>query len=159
MGHVAGWMVPEDVLLHASRSGQPNDAETEYHGTVGWVSRGTNGFIAWNATAGPGLVSVHLDPWSWGWNARGASDSYYAIEIAQANLGDPIDDETVLAVAWIIRHEALRANPDMPLRMPTHAEIDGVETGAYDGKTDPYRRGDPQADELRARIRAALERV
>lgn len=156
---MAGPMAPEDVLLHATRSTRPYSPEVEYEGTVNYVENGAGG-LGWNVTVGPGVVAIHCGPYQFGWNARKASNRYYAIEIAQARLGDPIDDETVRTVAWIIKHEALRANPNMPLRMPTHAEIDGVETGAFDGKTDTHEKWNTEAaNALRDRIRAALKEM
>ncbi|MBI2756179.1 MAG: hypothetical protein HYX52_05655 [Chloroflexi bacterium] len=155
-GNVAGSLTPEDVLLHATRSTRVWTPQEEFDSTNRYVANGAAG-LGWNATAGPGVAAIHSSPYQWAWNARQASWRYYAIEIAQANLGDPIDDETVRTVAWLIKTEALRGNPKMGLRLPTHAEIDGVETGAFDGKTDPYPKNEiANADALRARIRAAL---
>ena len=150
---------PRGVILHGSRSGRAGTPkDVEYRGTASYERTNRlpeGGKLGWTATIGDGVVAVHLDPRTWGWNARAASSRYLAVEFAQATRDEPISDGQVDAFcAWYLTR-ARAAWPDLPASFPTHAEVErSGETGARDGKDDVFP--DARADELRARILARL---
>jgi len=143
------------VILHASRSGQRVNRYTgaawtqldEFDSTRGYASRGAAGLF-WNWTAGPHRFSRHANKaWvprynryllPWGYNARYHSSEYAAIEIAQANLGDHVSEDTLWTVAWIIKNEFLPLYPGLTIgtiQLPEHWEL---PAGRADGKTDMW---------------------
>ena len=130
---VAGrfYSTPQGVIIHGSRSGRDWSAMEEFEATVRWAVSGANG---------------------WGWNAREHSREYLAVEVAQAREGDPVDDFTVLALAWYIKNVLRAYWPDLPDNYPMHSEL---PAGQRDGKTDLYPPG-PDADAFRARLLNAL---
>jgi hypothetical protein len=157
-GTVAGRFdrTPLGVVLHGSRSGvEGRSSAAEFNGTVDFAGRGANG-LGWNATVGDAQLALHMGLHEFGWNARGCSQLYLAVEIAQATAAGRISDPQVESIAHFV-HLATKVWPDLPLNFPTHAELDGSRAyGTFDGKTDVFPRGDDRADELRARILAAL---
>jgi hypothetical protein len=114
-----------------------------------------NGY-GWNATIGDDEISIHMGANQWGWNARGCSDDYLAVEFAQPTVSHQISDAQVRAFCWFVR--ACRQTwPSLTQYFPTHAELDGTAPyGIYDGKTDVFPRGDSRTAALRARILARL---
>lgn len=124
----------------------------EFRATVSWAQNPSHG-LGWHATVGPLVLAVHMNPNRWGWNARGASRQWLAVEFAQATVQDGIDDEQVATFAWWFAHVARRYWPELPAVFPTHAEL---PEGQQDGKSDVFPRGDLRADQLRERIRARL---
>lgn len=157
-GTVAGPFrkTPKGVILHGSRSGLPHRAgHAEFMSTANFAAAGANG-LGWNATIGDDEVALHLPMAAWGWNARAASDDYLAVELAQPVEATPITDAQVRAFCWFFE-EARKRWPSLPRHFPTHAELDGNETGAYDGKTDVFRRGSAKTEDLRQRILARLD--
>lgn len=149
---------PKGIILHGSRSGRAgNPKDAEYRGTANWEVNNPDG-LGWNATIGDNRVAVHLTPREWGWNARGVSDNYMAVELAQATVDEPITDAQVAALADYITTRVLPVWPGLPMYFPTHAELDGTpEYGPKDGKSDVWPKGDPRTDELRARLMKALQ--
>lgn len=143
-------VVPHGVILHGSRSGKRQSIAAEYRSTAGYA---TQTDLGWHATLGERVYAVHMDAYSWGWNARAASSRYLAVEFAQPTEADAITDGQVDAfVAWF-RDVALRAWPSLPRNFPTHAEVEARgETGAWDGKSDVFSNGSLRTDELRDRI-------
>jgi hypothetical protein len=154
-GHYAS--TPKGVILHGSRSGHPQSTSAEFHGTRRYAVNEPNG-LGWTATVGDDEISIHMAPTEWGYNARGCSSKYLAVELAQPTEADPITPGQVNALCWAIRRLWLPAWPALPLHFPTHAELDGTAEygGQYDGKTDVYSRGSRAADKLRNRIAARL---
>ncbi len=148
---------PKGIILHGSRSGRAgNPLDAEYLGTANWEVNNPND-LGWNATIGEGKVAVHMTPQEWGWNARGSSDNWLAVEIAQPTVNDPVTDAQVAALVDWIKTRVLPAWSQLPMHFPTHAELDGTaEYGPKDGKTDVFPKGDARADELRGRIMAGL---
>ena len=144
---------PYGILLHSSRSGRIWTTRQEFDSTRGYARRGADGLF-WNATVGEGAYSLHYDrnrPVPWGYNARGASRYYYAIELAQPRLGDPITDELVDTAATCIVLEVLPHYLGMDLRsafLPEHWEL---PEGKADGKTDVWY---GQPGQLAAWVRA-----
>jgi len=150
--------MPKGVILHGSRSGRAsNPIGAEYTGTANYEVNNPDG-LGWNATIGDGFVAVHMDARHWGWNARGASDDYLAVEFAQPTESNAITDGQVQAFVDWFRRDVQSVWPNMPLNFPTHAELDGTpEYGGYhDGKTDVFSKGSPSTDQLRGRILATL---
>lgn len=148
---------PRGIILHGSRSGRAsNTVHEEFMGTAGYAVR--NGTLAWNATVGDDEIALHLPMGAWGWNARAASDDYLAVEFAQPTVGDDISDAQVRAFCWYFL-EARKHWQWLPAEFPTHAELDGKQTGAFDGKTDVFPKGDARTNELRGRILARLREV
>jgi hypothetical protein len=144
---------PQGVILHGSRSGSQNGTAAEYRGTVGYVSRGTDGTVGWHATIGDDAYAVHMDAGRWGWSARAASQRFLAVEFAQATVDRSISDAQVRAFCHWLQHEALPVWPGLPMHFPSHAEVEAAGlTGARDGKTDVYPGGDPRLEDLRRRI-------
>jgi hypothetical protein len=150
--------MPRGVILHGSRSGKAgNPKASEYAGTANWEVNNPND-LGWHATIGEGTVAVHLDPRQWGWNARGSSSHFLAVEFAQATVDEAISDAQVDAFCAWLTERVLPVWPALPMFFPTHAELDGTpEYGPHDGKSDVFPLGDDRADELRARIMARLE--
>lgn len=149
---------PRGVILHGSRSGiAGRPLATEFGGTAQYAMSEPNG-LGWNATIGSDAIAIHMDAAKWGWNARGCSKLYLAVELAQATVDDPITDGQVRALCWYVATRLRPMWPLLPLAFPTHAELDGTAEygGTVDGKSDVYPRNDPRADELRARILARL---
>lgn len=140
---------PKGVILHGSRSGQSYDTATEYAATVNYVRGGASG-LGWNATIGDDAVAIHLQPDEWGWNARGHSSEYLAVEFAQATVSRAISDAQVRAFVWWFQRCRQRW-PGLPLVFPTHASL---KEGIRDGKSDPFPLSDARADTLRGRILA-----
>ena len=158
-GTVAGTFVhkPLGIILHGSRSGQQWSIGSEFDSCRNFAAGGANG-LGWNATVGEDEYSIHMTARQWGWNARSpASQTLLAVELAQAQLVDPITDAQVRAFVHWYEHEVVPVWGPLDLSsdgaLPTHAEL---PAGIADGKTDCFPRNDPRADDLRARIRAAL---
>lgn len=131
---------------------------TEYRSTANYAASGIE--LGWNATIGPDIISEHIPVTHWGYNARAASSSSLAVEIAQGQVHMPISDSQVNALAWWIRNRVLSVYGSWelgPTFYPTHAEVEvwGL-TGQVDGKTDVFPYGDRRADELRQRLWARL---
>lgn len=146
---------PRGIILHGSRSGRPELAgHAEFMSTARYAAGGAGG-LGWNATVGDDEIALHMSMGAWGWNARAASDDYLALELAQPVESVAITDAQVRAVCWFYE-EARRRWPSLPAHFPTHADLDGNETGAYDGKTDVFRKGSPRTKELRKRIMTRL---
>lgn len=147
---------PVGIILHGSRSGQAWSIGREFVSTRNYATSGIE--LGWNATIGPDAYSVHMTAREWGWNARSpASQTLLAVEFAQAQLSDPITDAQVRAFVHWYEHEvmpmwgALDLSADAAL--PMHSEL---PAGVQDGKTDAFTRNSERANDLRARIRAAL---
>lgn len=153
-GNVAGTFAdaPLGLILHGSRSGQPYSINREYAATVNYVASGAAG-LGWNATVGDGVVALHMAVTEWGWNARGASSRWAAVELAQANLGDPISALQIegAAAMWVkLRDHYGKA---FPLRFVNHSDL--LE-GRQDGKTDVEMAGQHSViDRVTARLKAA----
>lgn len=149
--------VPKGVILHGSRSGVAgNPKEKETLGTARYEVNNTDD-LGWHATIGENHVCIHLTPQEWGWNARGCSDTYLAVEIAQATVDEPITDPQVAALADYIKTRLRVAWPKLPMSFPSHAELDGTpEYGPKDGKSDVFPNGDVRMNDLRARLLKAL---
>ncbi len=145
---------PQGVILHGTRSGQNYTTRQEYDATVNYVKNGAGG-LGWSATIGDDVIALHLLAGEWGWNSRAASSKYLAVEFAQATVDREISPAQVKVFAWWFLNRARVAWPNLPLTFPTHAEL---PEGQADGKTDPMPRGDPRADQLRARILAEIKR-
>jgi hypothetical protein len=159
-GTVAGVFstTPAGVILHGSRSGVPSRSiDAEFVGTSNYAVNEPNG-LGWNATIGDDALALHIPADRWGWNARAASRKYLAVEFAQPVEDVDIVSGQVRACAWFI-HEARKRWPNLPLFMPTHAELDGTETGAFDGKSDVYSKFNPKAELLRSAIRATYRHL
>lgn len=150
--------MPKGVILHGSRSGVAgNPKDKEYLGTARYEVANTDD-LGWNATIGENKVAVHLTPQEWGWNARGSSDNWLAVEIAQATVDEPITDAQVAALADWIKTRVLPAWPSLPMMFPSHAELDGTpEYGPKDGKSDVFPLGDQRMENLRTRLMKALQ--
>lgn len=157
-GRVAGTFAvqPRGVILHGSRSGKRQDALKEYSGTVNWAVGNPAG-LGWHATIGPGVYGAHMTARQWGWNAREHSRDFLAVEFAQPTIDDPITDAMVAAFVEWWRIEVAPVWPALTPRvllLPMHSEL---PAGKRDGKTDAFRAGSAEADDLRRRIYAALE--
>lgn len=120
---------------------------------MGYVQRGTDGVVGWNATVGEDTVCEHIVPSMWGWNARGASKLWLAVEFAQSTADKPISDGQVRAFVWWFQNVAKVVYPNLPDEFVMHSEL---SEGVADGKTDVFPRGDPRGDELRTRILAQM---
>jgi hypothetical protein len=156
-GTIAGLFgsTPKGVILHSSRSGVVGrTTRAEFLGTANYAASGAGG-LGWNATIGDDDIALHMATQAWGWNARAASPYYLAVELAQPVESADISDAQVRALAWFVRLARVHW-PNLVDRYPTHAELDGNETGAYDGKTDVFSKGSPRADELRSRLMIEL---
>jgi hypothetical protein len=152
------------VILHGSRSGQRHSIKREFDGTRNYAASKPPiyengvivGYLGWQATIGEDEYSVHMTARQWGWHAGG--DSYFLLgtELAQANEGDAITDGQVRAwVAWY-RAEVVPVWGEI-VSGPQHLSMHGERPqGRSIGKSDAFRAGDPRADQLRARILAAL---
>lgn len=153
--------MPRGIILHGSRSGalgppSPAGRHKEYIGTANYAVNEPGG-LGWNATVGEDEIAVHMAFNRWGWNARGCSSLYLAVEFAQPLESWPITDAQVRAFCWFFG-EARKMWPALPASFPTHAELDGTTLyGTYDGKTDVFSRDSPQTEDLRRRIHARLE--
>lgn len=142
---------PAGVILHGTRSGQTYNTAQEYASTKRFVAGGAAG-LGWNLTVGDDILSLHLDPDQWGWNAREASRQFLAAEFAQARLGSPITDGQVRAFCWWFVQHARQRWLSLPLVFPNHADL---PSGARDGKTDVELAGDHTVrDRILARLRA-----
>lgn len=149
--------IPRGVILHGSRSGTQNDTEQEYTGTVGYVSRGTDGTVGWNVTVGDGKYTTHMEPTQYGWHARAASTGYLGAEFAQATRDKPVSDDQVRAFCHWFVNVVQPSWPGIALSFPSHAEVEAQGlTGQRDGKDDVFPNGDPRTEELRTRILAQL---
>jgi hypothetical protein len=95
---------PRGIILHGSRSGRSQPVDLEFDGTRRYAVNEPNGY-GWSATVGEDAVSIHMAPDQWGWNARGASSHYLAVEFAQGTGSDPITDGQVRAFCWLVRAE------------------------------------------------------
>jgi len=148
---------PLGIILHGSRSGSTiNTRHQEFLGTSRYAVNEPNG-LGWSATIGDDELSLHMTNRQWGWNARGASDNFLAVEFAQPGMTWAISDGQVNAFVWFLL-EARRTWPALPSYFPTHAELDGtpVYGGTLDGKTDVFPKGDARTDVLRERIARRL---
>ena len=156
-GTRGGWYQrqPEGIILHGSRSGiQGRPRQLEFDGTRRYAAQGIP--LGWNVTVGEDAISLHMSPKEWGWNARGASPRYLAVEFAQATAYDEISDGQVRAFVWWILTEVLPVWPSLDLgNLPMHSEL---PEGRQDGKSDVFLRGDQRGDDLRARIGAEIAR-
>lgn len=148
---------PAGVILHGSRSGMRQATAAEFRGTVSYIEGGAldaeGDNLGWNATVGEDIVALHIGPKHWGWNARGHSSVYEAVEFAQPTVDDAISDGQVRTFVWWFLHVARAAWPDLPAVFPLHSEL---AAGIKDGKSDAFPRHDPRGNDLKARIRIAL---
>ena len=148
--------VPVGCVLHGSRSGKEQSLRLEFIGTARYCQTNPDG-LSWHATIGEDSYAAHLPAHQWGWHCREASQAYLGVEFAQPTVDDAITDGQVRAfVAWW-RREVLPVWPKLTLDrtpLPAHSEM---PSGKRDGKSDVYPAGDPRADELRRRIRAAWQ--
>lgn len=159
-GNIAGQyaVMPKGVILHGTRSGNPNnDVDEEFNGTLNYVRNGAND-LGWNATVGDGIIAIHMHPSDWGWHARACSYKYVGIEIAQAVESIDITDKQIETIAWYLRNYVYKYWSNMPHTLVTHSEVDGTADygGQYDGKTDVFSRGNPKAQELKDAILALI---
>lgn len=159
-GNIAGTFTqqPLGFILHGSRSGKVgNPKNTEALGCANWCINNPDG-LGWHASIGEDLYYVHMNANQWGWNARGASDNYVAVEFAQGVVQEPITDGQVRAFVHFVQHQILPTYPNIPITFVTHADIDGtaVYGGQRDGKTDVFPKNDPRTAELIARINSDL---
>lgn len=137
-GHVEGVFStqPKGILVHSTRSTSPvNNQLQEFYGTINYVRQGADG-LGWNATCGPNILAIHMQANQWAWNAREDSLNYIAIEHAQPNLDGPIDDNTLKASAYYIKHYVLLMYPNININIVHHSEL---PAGKRDGKTDVFR--------------------
>jgi hypothetical protein len=112
--------------------------------------------LGWNATIGNDRLALHMPMKQWGWNARGCSSVYLAVELAQPLESFDITDGQVRAFAEFWRL-ARMAWPNLPAYFPTHSELDGTRAyGPTDGKTDVFSKSSPRTEALRARIQRAI---
>lgn len=146
---------PAGCILHGSRSGVAGrGVQAEYDGCRAYAASGIE--LGWTATVGHDAVSLHMPPSAWGWNARGASSRYLAVEFAQATVHDPITDGQVRAFVWWLRTIAVARWPALDVTsLPMHSEL---AAGMADGKSDVFPKGDRRGDDLRARIAAEWAR-
>lgn len=146
---------PKGVILHGSRSGIIHSVHSEF---VSLSNYGKSTELAFNASIGEDEVALHLNPTHWGWNARGCSGLYLAIEFSQSTVQGVISDGQVRAFCIWLRDYVLPIYPNLPRYFPTHAELDGTdEYGTFDGKTDVFPDGDWRTTDLRNRINAHLK--
>lgn len=151
------------MILHGSRSGSGAPATTtsrhnEFTGTANYAVNEPNG-LGWNATVGDDEIAVHFAYSRWGWNARGCSPIYLAVEFAQATQAWVITDGQVNAFCWFFE-QARKVWPRLTTNFPTHAELDGTpQYGPYDGKTDVFPMGAQRTSELRTRILTRLSAI
>ena len=159
-GHIAGTFsgVPKGFILHGSRSGAAGNSKArEALGCANWCVNNPDG-LAWHASIGENEYYVHMNANQWGWNARGVSDEYVAVEFAQATEAEDITDAQVNAFVHWAQTVVLPVYPNIPLVLVTHAEVDGTAAygGQFDGKTDVFRKTDPRSQQLKDRILAQL---
>ena len=135
------------MILHSSRSGLPSSPAEEFALTVAFARAGANG-LGWNATVGQRQVALHIPPTHWGYNARGHSQRYLAVEFSQSRQADIIADSQIEAFVWWFQSVAREQWPSLPPFFICHSEL---EAGVEDGKTDPFPVG-AEADIFRQRI-------
>lgn len=138
-GNVIGTLTQrKGMIVHSTRSGQNYNTTQEYNATINYIKAGADG-LGWTATVGDGIVAMHMKIGEWGWNVRGASDEWVAVELAQAKLDGPILDSQIEGVAavWIKAREYYGTT--FPLHFVNHSDL---PEGIADGKTDVCRRGD-----------------
>lgn len=158
-GTVAGTFAarPSGIILHGSRSGQAWTIRAEFDSCRNFAASGANG-LGWNATIGEGAYSIHMTARQYGWNARYHSKSFLAVEFAQATAQRPITDRQIEAFDAWYWNVVVKTWGELPLQnddaLPCHSEL---AAGRVDGKSDAFPFGDPRGDDLRTRIRAALE--
>lgn len=145
--------MPLGVIIHGSRSTLDYNELQEFAGTVRYAGKGAEG-LYWSVTLGPDKVCIHGDIARWGWNAKQHSRDYLAAEFSQSKEGGLVSDSQFDAFAWWYKNEALVKYPSLPRVFIMHSEL---PAGIADGKTDLVRIA--QANEIRARINAALERI
>lgn len=160
-GAMAGsfMVAPKGVILHGSRSGvEANSTHQEFVGTSNFAAGGAGG-LGWNATLGDDEIAIHMGADEWGWNARGVSGSFLAVEFAQPTVDDGVSDGQVRAFCWFFERCRQRW-PSMDRYFPTHAELDGTDAyGPYDGKTDVFPNAAARTEDLRRRINARLNEL
>lgn len=138
VGTFAG--TPAGIILHGTRSSLPYTQQEEFDATVRYVRAGAGG-LGWHVTVGPDMLAEHMPPDRWGWNARGASSRYLAIEFAQASQGGVVLDSQLRAAAWWIWHSARKRWPGLPLTATSLVNHSDLPEGIADGKTDVQPRG------------------
>jgi hypothetical protein len=138
---------PVGCILHGTRGGAAT-RQAEFEATCNYVRAGANG-LSWQATIFDGVIAIHLPDEAWGWNAKGASSRYLAVEFVQPRLGDEITDEQVQTFCYFFRTARITW-PDLPLDLVAHSELDPAN------KSDPFPVDSPKNTELRRRIMACL---
>jgi hypothetical protein len=94
-----------------------------------------------------------MGPKEFGWNCGNESDEWIAAEFAQPTIDDPIDDTQVDAYCWWVRNEVLPVWPRLPHVIVAHSDL---QQGIAQGKSDPYRRGSPELEAFKGRVRQRL---
>lgn len=102
------------------------------------------------------MLAIHLTPKEWGWNAREHSNDYLAVEVAQANLGDPLGPRTIDTIAWYVVYQVLPVWPTLPMFFPQHSTL---PAGIVDGKSDLYPKDSPEIAVFEGKLLAAIERL
>lgn len=148
---------PCGIVLHGSRSGRLWSTQQEFNATRNYARQADD---SWHVTVGDDAYSRNVSVRQRAQHARAANTRYLGCEFAQPTRNHSISDAQVRAfVAWywaevvpVWGEYAVTAD-----QMPTHAELERRgETSVPDGKDDAFPAGDPRANDLRARIAAAL---
>lgn len=141
------------VLIHCTRGGQWYDGATELGAFLNWARSANNripyvgGDYAGIANYGTGpnrIVEVVPDEVVPAWSSHPSDEHVVSIEVAQSNLGQPIETETIAATVHLVRE--LQAEHKFPLTRVypvndwTWSGMAGHEDtvqGKAQGKSDP----------------------
>lgn len=141
------------VLIHCTRGGQWYDGATELGAFLNWA-RSANNRVAYpggdyagiaNYGTGPNrIVEVVPEDRLAAWSSHPSEEHVVSIEVAQSNLGQPIEPETIAATVHLVRE--LRDKHGFPLTRVypvndwTWSGMAGHEDtvqGKSSGKSDP----------------------
>jgi hypothetical protein len=142
------------VLIHTTRGGQWYDGNTELGAYINWC-RSDNNFVPFpggnyagiaNYGTGPNRIveCVPARDYMATWSSWPSDETKVSIEVAQSNLGQPIETETIAATVHLVRE--LQAEHKFPLTRVypvndwTWSGMAGHEDtvqGKAQGKSDP----------------------
>lgn len=142
------------VLIHTTRGGQWYDGNTELGAYINWC-RSANNFVPFpggnyagiaNYGTGPNRIveCVPAKDYLAAWSSWPSDETKVSIEVAQSNLGQPIEPETITATVQLVRELSgeygfplTRAYPANDWAWTGLAGHEDTVQGKSQGKSDP----------------------
>lgn len=126
----------------------------EYLSTLSWFANPSAQVSAHIVIAVDGEIAQCVADPLVAWHDPSSNAQMLGVELVQALYGDPISDAQIGSLAWWLRGMGAKYGfPLDPDHLPFHSQ---TASGISQGKSDPYKRNDPEGGVLRARLLKAL---